>query len=74
MPVNGTFFEKYRTAAADAREVYPRLWKSHKSTLPGQKLFMMSWRGYYVPAVDFDKIEQLRCQVVQRILKYEWDN
>lgn len=72
--LSGTFFEKYRTAAADARERFTTLMEKAIKYIARAKAVHDELEGYYVPAVDFDKIEQLRCQVVQRILKYEWDN
>ena len=67
-------YGKYRKAAAEARERFTALLDRAVKYIARAKAVHDELEGYYVSAVDFEKLEQVRCQLVQKMLKYENSN
>jgi len=67
---NGTDYERYRKAADDARKRFTALLDKAVEYIARAKAVHDELEGYYIPAVDFEKIEQFRRQIVQRMLAY----
>jgi hypothetical protein len=68
--IEGSVSEKYKIAVAEARERFHELLNKAIHYIAQAKAIHDELERYYIPAMDFKKIEQVRRQIVERMLEY----
>jgi hypothetical protein len=69
----GGVIEDYREVAMDARKRFLTLLDKAMGNMARAKAVHTEIEGYYISAMDFEKIEQRRKEVLGRMLEYEKD-